>query len=149
METPEIENIESEELDNRSIYPSLKERVQAVFFDGMIILFIAFISFGALDSLGFADSAIKAPLFILLFVLYDPLMIAFAGGTIGHKMINLEVRQSMDHEKRINIILAIFRFIVKTLLGWISLLTITSNEEKRAIHDFVSNSVVLKKRKSN
>ncbi len=147
METHEIESPEFNLATDQATFSSLKERVQAVFFDGLIILFIAFVCFSGLDSLGFADSPLKAPLFILLFVLYDPLMIAFAGGTIGHKMFNLEVKRSDNHEKNINILLAIFRFAIKTFLGWISLLTITGNAEKRAFHDFAGGSVVLKKRK--
>ncbi|MEM6343246.1 MAG: RDD family protein [Bacteroidota bacterium] len=147
MKTHEIESNDYYSEQNRSIFPSLKERVQAVLLDGFIILFIAFICFSGLDSLGFADSPLKAPLFILLFVFYDPLMVAFAGGTIGHKMSNLEVKRSENHEKNINLLLAILRFASKTLLGWISLLTITGNVEKRAIHDFVGMSVVLKKQK--
>ncbi|MEL7534771.1 MAG: RDD family protein [Bacteroidota bacterium] len=147
MKTQEVETPEISVEQERSIFPSLKERVQAVFFDAMIILFIAFICFSGLDSMGFADSPLKAPLFVLLFVLYNPLMVAFAGGTIGHKMFNMEVKRFENHEKNINILLAIFRFVMKTLLGWLSLLTITSNVEKRAIHDFVGDSVVLKKQK--
>lgn len=40
---------------------------------------------------------------------------------------------------------AIIRYIIKISLGWISFLTINSNYEKRAIHDFVAGSVVIKK----
>jgi hypothetical protein len=34
--------------------------------------------------------------------------------------------------------------VLKTLLGWISFLTITRNTERRAIHDLVSGSVMVR-----
>lgn len=128
-------------------YPSITERIQALAFDGVIIFVSAFCIFSGLDSLGMENSELKAPIFILLFFLYDPLMIAFAGGTLGHKMLNLKVRKASDTSKKMNFIVAVVRFVFKTLLGWVSLLTITGNEKRQAIHDLVTNSVVLKIKK--
>lgn len=144
FENPESES-GSSSLPEKKLYSSIMERVQAVMLDGVIILVVAFILFAGMDSIGMENSSLKAPLFLLLFLLYDPLMIAFSGGTIGHKMINLTVRKASDPTKKINIALAFLRFLVKSILGWVSLLTITGNAERRAIHDLVSNSVVLKK----
>ncbi|MEM7371769.1 MAG: RDD family protein [Bacteroidota bacterium] len=138
------ENISS---DVEESYPSIMERIQAVALDGGLVLIGAFLIFSGLDGLGMENSDLKAPLFILLFVLYDPLMIAFAGGTIGHKMVNLHVKQASDPSRNVNLLLAFLRFALKTVLGWISLLTITTNTERKAIHDFASDSIVLKRKK--
>ncbi len=73
-----------------------------------------------------------------------PLMISLPGGTIGHKMVNLTVRKASNHAKKINPLNAFVRFGAKFLMGWLSLLTVTGNSEKRAIHDFMSDSVVMK-----
>jgi len=35
------------------------------------------------------------------------------------------------------------RFLAKVGLGWLSLLTVTGNEKKMAIHDYLAQSVVL------
>lgn len=140
METPPEITPEEPQI----IYATVKERVQAVAFDAGIIFAGAVMLFSGLDELGMENSELKQPLFITLFVLYDPLMISLTGGTIGHKMVNLTVRKATNHFKKINPLLAFVRFAVKGLLGWMSLLTITGNPEKRAIHDFLSDSVVLK-----
>lgn len=126
------------------IYATIKERVQAVAFDAGIIITAAILLFSGLDEMGMDNSELKKPLFLTLFLLYDPLMISLTGGTIGHKMVNITVRRITNHDKKINPIFAFLRFAVKGVLGWMSLLTITGNPEKRAIHDFLSDSVVLK-----
>ncbi|MCB0456661.1 MAG: RDD family protein, partial [Flavobacteriaceae bacterium] len=65
------------------------------------------------------------------------------GGTIGHSYSGIGVRRDDDSDKNISLPSAIVRFIIKLLLGWISLLTVTGNEKRKAIHDFIVKSVVL------
>ena len=45
--------------------------------------------------------------------------------------------------KNISFPFALVRYLLKMFLGWISLLTITANDKKKAIHDFVAKSVVI------
>jgi uncharacterized RDD family membrane protein YckC len=40
---------------------------------------------------------------------------------------------------------AFFRYVLKISLGWISFLTMHSNSQRRAIHDFAAGSVMIKK----
>jgi hypothetical protein len=54
------------------------------------------------------------------------------------------VKDHEDRERRIGIFPSFIRYILKTLLGWISFLTISSNSEKRAIHDIASGSVMVR-----
>lgn len=77
-----------------------------------------------------------------LALLYDPICTAFAC-TFGAFLFKIRVRRFDDSDKKLNFFKAILRYITKLLLGWISFLTIHSNEHKRAIHDFVSDSVVI------
>jgi uncharacterized RDD family membrane protein YckC len=56
---------------------------------------------------------------------------------------NLTVRKFDDQSSNISIGKAFLRFIIKILLGWISFITVTSNKNKRAIHDLVSGSIVI------
>ncbi|MES1198207.1 MAG: RDD family protein, partial [Chitinophagaceae bacterium] len=67
------------------------------------------------------------------------------GFTLGNFIKGIRVRQYSNKVKRINIFQAILRYIFKIALGWLSFITIHSNPEKRAIHDFVSGSVMIKK----
>ena len=51
--------------------------------------------------------------------------------------------QHGSYTKKINILQALIRYILKVGLGWISFLTIHSNKERRAIHDFAAGSVMI------
>jgi hypothetical protein len=39
--------------------------------------------------------------------------------------------------------MALIRFLVKGLLGWLSFLTVTGSTRKRAIHDLLGGSIVM------
>ena len=86
--------------------------------------------------------------FIALFVLYDPLTTSMAGGALGHLALGLRVRKESSEDGKISVFAALLRFAVKSLLGWISLITVIGNKWKRAIHDMISDSVVTFKRKA-
>lgn len=124
-------------------YSSLVKRVQAVMIDSALVLVVAFMVFSVIDSTIIDAPNIKAIVFFLLFIFYDPLMITGAGATAGQSMMSLSVRKASNHDEKVPFVLAVIRFVVKVLLGWVSLLTVTANPEKRAIHDFASDSVVL------
>ncbi len=81
--------------------------------------------------------------FIFIFFLYDPIFTSVFGGTIGHMMFGIRVKREKNQMKNILFPLAIIRFLVKALLGWISLLTISGNKKRKAIHDFLVGSVVV------
>jgi hypothetical protein len=52
------------------------------------------------------------------------------------------IKASLIMKTNINIFYSIFRYLSKLLLGWISLLTIHSDDYGRAIHDKIGNSVM-------
>jgi hypothetical protein len=78
-----------------------------------------------------------------IFFLYDPIMVSLFGGTIGHLVIRLRVKQYKYETKNLFFVLAFFRFLVKIFLGWLSFLTVSGNKEKRAIHDILPGSIVI------
>ncbi len=84
--------------------------------------------------------------FVLIFILYDPLLTSIFGGTVGHMLLGIRVKRESDTQMNIPFLLAIVRFIVKVLLGWVSLLTVSGNKKGKAIHDLVVRSVVLYKK---
>jgi len=45
--------------------------------------------------------------------------------------------------EKIGLLNAYIRWFTKSLLGWLSFITINFNQEHRAIHDFASDSVVV------
>lgn len=124
-------------------YPGVFERVKAIVTDGIVIvvfMFIASYIFALFESV--PDSA-RIIAFVFIFLLYDPLFTSLFGGTIGHMMLGIRVRRESNEEKNILFPLAIVRYIAKSFLGFISLLTISGNEKKKAIHDYLVGSVVV------
>lgn len=125
-------------------YPSLSERFQSTFVDTIFIVVMMFIFASALERYENAPDWIRIALFFGLWAIYEPLCITF-GCTIGNYMKGLRVRSHSNPSKRINFLQAFVRYVLKLALGWISFLTIHSNKERRAIHDFAVGSVMIKK----
>jgi uncharacterized RDD family membrane protein YckC len=111
-------------------------RVLIVFIAGFSTLFSAFES---------VPDVVRIGAFLFSFILYDPIFTSSFGGTIGHMIIGIRVKRERDMEKNILFPFAMLRYLAKVLLGWISLLTVTGNEKKRAIHDLIVGSVVIYK----
>ncbi len=130
-------------MDTTQNFPGVLDRVKAIVADGIItiiFMFIAYLLFSLFDNV--ADSA-RMIVFIFIFVLYDPIFTSAFGCTIGHKMMGIMVKRKSDESKNIIFPLAILRFIIKFVLGIISLLTVSTNKKRNAIHDLIVGSVVL------
>ena len=102
-----------------------------------------FIASAVLDKFEDPPDWIRIALFFGLWAVYEPLCISI-GCTLGQYIKHIRVRSYSNENKKINIFMAFFRYIIKTLLGWLSFITITFNPEKRAIHDFAAGSVMIK-----
>lgn len=126
------------------VYPSLADRVQSTFIDTIFIVVLMFISASLLDKYEGAPEWIRIALFFGIWGVYEPLCTTL-GFTIGNLVKGIRVRKATDISKRINIVQAFFRYVLKITLGWISFLTMHSNQQKRAIHDFAAGSVMIKK----
>jgi uncharacterized RDD family membrane protein YckC len=82
--------------------------------------------------------------FVFIFWVYEPVALSLFGGTIGHFANGIRVKRDDDLNRNIAIHVSMLRFLVKVLLGVISLFTVGSNPEGKAIHDIVARSVVVK-----
>ena len=130
--------------DLETQYPAISDRVQSTFIDVLFILILMFISASILDRYENAPDWIRIALFFGLWAVYEPLCTSF-GATIGNLIKGIRVRRVNDVNKPINIFNAFIRYIVKTLLGWLSFITVHSNRDRRAIHDIVAGSVMIRK----
>ena len=124
-------------------YGKLMNRVKAVFIDSLVYAGLGISMSAIFNKLEGAPDVARLIAFLVVFILYDPIFTSLAGGTIGHLLIGLRVRKGSDESKKIMFPLAVLRFLIKVLLGWISLLTITGNAKNKAIHDSAVNSVVI------
>ncbi|SRR6266700_1195493 len=124
-------------------YPSLLTRVQSIFADGILVLLAMFLAAWIIDHFEATPDWIRGVLFIGLWAVYEPLAVTF-GCTFGNYLMGIRVRKFSNEQKRINIIQAYARFVIKMFLGWLSFLTIQFDPQRRAIHDIVSGSVVIR-----
>jgi uncharacterized RDD family membrane protein YckC len=124
-------------------YPTLSERIQSTFIDTILIIILFFVFTSVLDKFDNVQAWVKVLLFVALFIAYEPLCMTL-GCTLGNYLRGIRVRKNWNSSKKINFFQAVIRYPVKFLLGWLSFLTIGVSEKRRAIHDIVSGSVVIK-----
>lgn len=123
-------------------YPFMLERIQSILIDSVIIVACMIIFSDVLSNFKDVPNWLRAVLLIALF-LYEPIMTTF-GGTIGNNIKGIRVRKNLDETQSINILQAVIRYFFKLLLGWLSFITIFSSTKKRAIHDIISGTVMIK-----
>ncbi|PSR56477.1 RDD family protein [Adhaeribacter arboris] len=124
-------------------FPSLRRRFASYFID-LFIIIGAFMLVGyVIDLVGSVPGWLRGSILIFTLFLYDPIFISLFGGTIGHQLLDMRVIH-VKSSGNLNFGLAVLRFVVKVLLGWLSFLTIMFNPERRAIHDIISDSLVIK-----
>ena len=125
------------------IYPGVFDRVKAMVTDGIILVVFMVATSSVFSLFNDVHDIVRVSAFVFIFLLYDPLLTSFWGGTIGHRLIGIRVRKERDEQCNIQFPFAVLRYIVKATLGWISLLTIGGNNKGKAIHDYVAGSVVV------
>ena len=126
-------------------YPGIVTRIQALFVDLIVMLLIFTLAAYIIDFAGGAPGWLRGSVLFTMVFLYDPLTLSLYGGTLGHYLMGIRVKREDDLSKNIMLPLAFLRLFFKSLLGWISFLTVTGNKRRRAIHDLISGSVVIKK----
>ena len=129
--------------------PGVSDRVKAFITDAVVTVLFMFAAFKIIDSFQEVTAMTRRVVFLCIVLVYDPLFTSLFGGTLGHRAFNLRVKRESNNEKNIWLIAAVFRFAVKLLLGWISLLTISSNSKGQAIHDMLAASVVIHKKQNS
>lgn len=143
----ESEELNQDTVENRQellkTYPAILERVKALVVDWLIVLMMFIAVANTFEQFENVSPMVKGIAFFVIFGLYDPLMISFTKGTIGHKAMGLQVVHFENHQNSLSVAASVLRSIIKGLLGWISFLSVISNEEKRAVHDTATNSVVI------
>jgi len=123
-------------------YPTIAKRVQSIFVDLLFIVILMFAAAKIIDLFGDAPDWVRIVLFLGLWGVYEPFCTAYAC-TIGNYLLKIRVRKINHPSERINLFQAYMRYIFKSSLGWLSFLTVHTNEERRAIHDLVAGSVMI------
>jgi uncharacterized RDD family membrane protein YckC len=130
--------------ENRApMYARFSRRLRAVLLDALVIASIFYIGALVVHSLAVSDG--MRPIFwgvvVLCILLYEPLLVAMTGGTLGHRFTNLRV---VDNQTNGNVRFpkALARAIIKDLLGWFSFVTMTVARRHQALHDIFTKSTV-------
>ncbi len=124
-------------------YPGIFDRVKAATIDSLVLIIFMIVITDIFSLLSSITNNVRIIAFVFIFILYDPILTSFFGGTLGHKVIGIRVKREKNKNKNILFHLAILRFIIKVSLGWISLITISQNEKRKAIHDSITGSLVV------
>lgn len=127
-------------------YPELSLRIKSAFIDAVFIILLMFFFSAVLDRLTEPPVWLNMLMFIGIWVLYEPVCVAF-GCTIGNYLMGIRVRRASNETRHINIFQSLVRYALKISLGWLSFLTIHQNTQRRAIHDLAAGSVMVYREK--
>lgn len=125
--------------------PSLIARIKSMFIDTLILIGLMLLISNVLNTLNIESGSIRG-LCMVFILLYEPILVSI-GGTVGHRMMGLRVKAInplIDHKRKenINFFRSLIRYFFKIILGWISLLSIHSDDYGQALHDKAGYSVM-------
>ena len=125
--------------------PGVSDRVRAAVTDSVVMIVLSVIASQLLNTTSNEMVVLRGVLLVFIFVLYDPILTAIAGGTLGHRIMGLRVKRQSDETKNIPIHSAVIRYLIKVFLGMVSLLIVSKKSNRHAIHDKAVKSVVVYK----
>jgi len=120
-------------------YPSVFRRYLSTLLDLLVIWVGVFIVI-RIPIISGLDWGI-ATVVIMLILLYEPILTTYFC-TVGQWLFRFRVR-AFEGRGRISLSQAYGRLFIKWFLGFISILTIPSHSDRRAIHDFASETIVV------
>ena len=124
-------------------YAKFGRRLQALVIDVALIVVLFYVGAVVVDSVAPTD-AVRRGLWVMLLavmILYEPLLVSFFGGTLGHRVKNLRVVDALS-QSNLGLVRAIARTLVKLFLGWFSFISMTVTRRHQAVHDVLTRSVV-------
>jgi signal peptidase I len=128
---------------NNIKYPSVFKRFESNFYDSIITIGGGFTLMAILGMSEETPSAVRLVIVGVIWSLYEAACIAKFGATLGQKITKLQVVDYSHQENKISFIKAFSRFWLKVATGIYSLFALNFNKEKRALHDLLSNAIVL------
>lgn len=123
------------------LYGSFPRRIQALLIDGLLLtmwlLLGATLAASLPGEIGrWANIAVLAGV-----LLYEPVLVSLAGGTLGHRAMNLRV-VSDGSGGRLSFGGALARWVVKALLGIFSFVFMAVTSRHQALHDLMVQATV-------
>jgi uncharacterized RDD family membrane protein YckC len=123
-------------------YARFMPRLRALYIDAIIMMVVAFaVLFVAVTLRSDNVARVLGFTIVVGWLLYEPLLVSLAGGTIGHRRTNLRVVDDRTHGN-VSLLKAVGRSLVKAALGWVSFFTMLTTRRSQAIHDLLTGSTV-------
>lgn len=101
------------------MYPRLVRRVRAVLFATVVFVLLIFGWMLSLPAMVDFDLPVKVAPLVVAFLVLEPGLVAFTGGTLGHHFMGLRVRDA-THDRYIGFFRAMGRETLRNLFGWLS-----------------------------
>lgn len=122
-------------------YPRLIRRVKAALVDFFIITVIVVFYLAAIAENESVPNHLKFLIILLPIFIVEPLLVARTGGSPGHHLFNIKIREK-SKDKKLSLQKSIARFFLKVLLGFVSLPLTVFTRKNMMLHDIFSGSVV-------
>jgi uncharacterized RDD family membrane protein YckC len=123
-------------------YARFMPRLRALYIDAIIIMVVAFgVLFVAVTLRSDNIARVLGFTIVVSWLLYEPLLVSFAGGTIGHRRTNLRVVDDRT-QGNVGFLKSFARTIIKAALGWVSFITMLTTRRSQAMHDLLTRSTV-------
>ncbi|PPQ16582.1 hypothetical protein CV770_25475 [Bradyrhizobium sp. AC87j1] len=122
-------------------YARFSRRFKAVLLDWMLAMALLFGALAIASNVASDGlSRILGVAVVVILLLYEPVLVWRAGGTLGHIWTNLRVID--DRGGNLSFAKAFARFAVKGILGWYSFVILAATRRNQAVHDLLTHSTV-------
>ena len=130
-------------MDDNIAYPRVSRRIQALMLDSLIVPVLAVGTIFLARHLGAAGVYAAATAGLVIFLL-EPVLVSATGGTLGHHLMGIRVRDCR-RGGNLSIAAAVIRFVTKIALGIFSTVSLFLTRQHQAIHDLLTGSIVILK----
>jgi uncharacterized RDD family membrane protein YckC len=125
------------------LYATFARRVRALVFDAMLLLGVV-LTVAAFAAMVHPAQPVRVGLFfgiIALAILYEPILVAAKGQTVGHWLCNIRV-VAPTATKRLPFWKAFLRWLLKGVTGLASFATMGATQRNQALHDLAFGTTV-------
>jgi uncharacterized RDD family membrane protein YckC len=131
------------EQPNQLQFARFSRRLRAFVIDWAISLIVIFGALIVAASIGSDETSRTLGIAVVAtLILYEPLLVSRAGGTVGHYLTNLRVVDEV-HGGNLSFFKAALRFVIKALIGWYSFIAMALTRRNQALHDLATRSTVM------
>jgi uncharacterized RDD family membrane protein YckC len=134
--------MDSTQIHTLIIFPPLHTRIFAAVVD-FVILMGGFLALSALYIFLFPSHQLLFVILAAAFIFcYEPVLVSTTGQTVGHKINRFRIINNKT-TKRLNLLRASIRFLLKTTLGLCSLIWMLFTNRQRSLHDLLTGSLAI------